>query len=173
VEEAVIRWGDPFPIVRTIWKANFATLLRPHLAARAETLDPGLVACAREGLDMPAQELMAAEAARHELYHRVQAFFARYDLLLTPAVAILPLENGRLHPADYPDHPWDWLRWAPFSFPFNLTHVPAASVPAGFSRDGLPVGLQIVGPRLHDRRVLEASAAFEAARPWAGRRPPV
>ena len=64
------------------------------------------------------------------------------------------------------------LGWIPFCFPFNLTGQPAASVPAGFTAAGLPVGLQIVGRRFADRTVLAASAAFEAAQPWAARRPP-
>jgi aspartyl-tRNA(Asn)/glutamyl-tRNA(Gln) amidotransferase subunit A len=65
------------------------------------------------------------------------------------------------------------LGWMPFCFPFNLTGQPAASVPVGFTSVGLPVGLQIVGRRHADHTVLAASAAFEAAQPWADRRPPV
>ena len=63
------------------------------------------------------------------------------------------------------------LGWMPFTFPFNMTGQPAASVPAGVTDDGLPVGLQIIGRRNADRTVLAASAAFEAACPWSGRRP--
>jgi aspartyl-tRNA(Asn)/glutamyl-tRNA(Gln) amidotransferase subunit A len=61
--------------------------------------------------------------------------------------------------------------WVPFTYPFNMTGQPAASVPAGFTRDGLPIGLQIVGRRFDDAGVLRAAAAFERARPWADRRP--
>ena len=63
--------------------------------------------------------------------------------------------------------------WTPFTWPFNLTGQPAASVPCGFTRDGLPIGLQIVGRRYADVTVLRACAAFERARPWADKRPPV
>jgi aspartyl-tRNA(Asn)/glutamyl-tRNA(Gln) amidotransferase subunit A len=63
--------------------------------------------------------------------------------------------------------------WASFSYPFNFTGQPAASLPAGLTSAGLPVGLQIVGRRCADLAVLQASAAFEAARPWVARRPPV
>jgi aspartyl-tRNA(Asn)/glutamyl-tRNA(Gln) amidotransferase subunit A len=63
--------------------------------------------------------------------------------------------------------------WTPFTFPFNLTGQPAASVPCGFTTRGLPIGLQIVGRRFDDVSVLRASAAFERARPWAAARPPI
>ncbi len=69
--------------------------------------------------------------------------------------------------------PWDWFPWAGFSYPFNFTGQPAATVPAGFTASGMPVGLQIVGRRLADLQVLQASAAFEQARPWAQKRPSV
>ncbi len=99
--------------------------------------------------------------------------FERFDLLLTPSVATLPFAAGALYPEDYPEHPWDWIRWAPYSYPFNLTHLPAASIPAGFSQSGLPVGLQIVARRFDELSVLQAAAAFEKARPWIDKRPPI
>jgi aspartyl-tRNA(Asn)/glutamyl-tRNA(Gln) amidotransferase subunit A len=74
-------------------------------------------------------------------------------------------------PEHWEQHPWDWIRWAGFSYPFNLTWVPAATCPCGFTPDGRPVGLQIVAGRHQDLRVLQASRAFEQARPWAGLRP--
>ena len=66
---------------------------------------------------------------------------------------------------------WDWLRWAGFSYPFNLTWLPAATCPCGFTSEGLPVGLQIVAGRFKDLLVLQASRAFERARPWADKHP--
>ena len=65
----------------------------------------------------------------------------------------------------------DWHDWSPFTYPFNLSHQPAATVPAGFSKEGLPIGLQIVGRRFADTTVLQAAAAYEKARPWAAHRP--
>ena len=85
------------------------------------------------------------------------------------SVAAFPAD--RLNPDDWPQHEWDWVQWAEFSYPFNFSNQPAASIPCGFTPDGLPVGLQIVGPRFEDLRVLQAAAAFEEARPWADKRP--
>src|SRR6185436_3720390 len=103
----------------------------------------------------------------------VRPLFETYSLLLTPSLSVAAFPVSRLNPAHWPQHAWDWIPWASFSYPFNFTGQPAASVPAGFTPAGLPVGLQIVGRRFADLTVLQASAAFEAARPWAQRRPPV
>ena len=99
-------------------------------------------------------------------------FLARFDLLITPtlAVAAFPLDAPPIR--EIAGQPVSPLGWTPFTFPFNLTGQPAASVPAGFTAAGLPVGLQIVGRRHADRTVLAASAAFEAEVPWRERRPP-
>jgi len=77
----------------------------------------------------------------------------------------------RLIPEHWEQHPWDWLRWSGFCYPFNLTGLPAASCPAGFDSRGLPIGMQIVGRRFADLEVLQAARAFEQARPWAQHRP--
>jgi Asp-tRNA(Asn)/Glu-tRNA(Gln) amidotransferase A subunit family amidase len=90
--------------------------------------------------------------------------------LNTASVAVTAFEVGRLNPAHSPPHAWDWFQWASFSDPFNCTGQPAASVPAGFTPAGMPVGVQIVGRCLADLAVLRASAAFEQARPWAALR---
>ncbi len=100
-------------------------------------------------------------------------WFGEWDLLLTPAVSVVAFPAERLQPEHWPQHPWDWLTWAEFSYPFNMSHNPAASVPAGFTAAGLPVGLQLVGRRLDDLGVLQAAAALEEARPWAQHRPPL
>ena len=107
-----------------------------------------------------------AMRARKLAYIELHRFMADWDLLLTPSVSVA----APVQPAHWPAHPWDWIRWAEFSYPFNMS-PPAASVPCGFTPDGLPVGLQIVGRRGADAEVLRAAATFERARPWAGRRP--
>ena len=73
---------------------------------------------------------------------------------------------GHQRPPHWDEHPWDWLVWAEFSYPFNLSHGPAASVPCGLTADGLPVGLQLAGPRLADDLVLRAAARFLEQQPF-------
>ena len=104
--------------------------------------------------------------------------FTRYDLLLTPSLAVPAFPCGQW-PEVVGGKRLDSLSikenagYYPFSYPFNMSQSPAASVPCGFSSDGLPVGLQVVGPWGGEVAVFRASAAFEEARPWADRRPPV
>jgi aspartyl-tRNA(Asn)/glutamyl-tRNA(Gln) amidotransferase subunit A len=99
--------------------------------------------------------------------------FDKYDLLLTPTIACPPFKVGLDNPTEIAGTPVEPYDWIPFTFPFNMTGHPGASVPCGFTSDNLPIGLQIVGRRLEDATVLRASAAFERLQPWAHRKPPV
>ena len=78
---------------------------------------------------------------------------------------------GLDNPTEIAGKPVEPYAWIPFTYPFNMTGQPASSVPCGFTKDGLPIGLQIVGRRFDDVTVLRASAAFERVRPWAQHRP--
>jgi aspartyl-tRNA(Asn)/glutamyl-tRNA(Gln) amidotransferase subunit A len=104
---------------------------------------------------------MSAIDRRAALGRATRAFHEKYDLLVTPTVAVAPFEAGRLSP----DGGDDWTAWTPFTYPFNLTGQPAATVPCGFVRGDRPVGLQIVGAMYQDHLVLRAAQAFESTRP--------
>ena len=101
--------------------------------------------------------------ARDALGLRMSEFHASWDLLVTPTLPLPAFEAGADVPAGSSDP--DWTSWTPFTFPFNLTQQPAGTVPCGFTSAGLPVGLQVVGPRYRDALVLRAMAAYEAAHP--------
>jgi aspartyl-tRNA(Asn)/glutamyl-tRNA(Gln) amidotransferase subunit A len=120
-----------------------------------------------------AEDLTSANVARKAVVNKMARLMARYDLLLTPtaSIAAFPVHmQGPDKIAGRYVRPESFLA---FTFPLNFTGQPAASVPAGFTRDGLPVGLQIIGRHLDDAMVLRASAAFEAAQPWAHLWPPL
>ena len=159
-------------IAKRNWQAIMSTIVFHRLGEHVEELDPALVACARGALEQTSGEFLFDKVKAFPIYQRLVAWFGEHDLLLTPSVACLPVKNGLVLPEDYPTHAWDWMEWAPFSSPFNLFHNPAASIPAGFSSSGLPIGLQIVGPRHADLQVLQASRAFEKAFTWQQHRPP-
>ncbi len=161
--------GHPHETFRVLWYAGAAAALRSISAERREDMDPGLVEVATEGARYGALDLIAAEGARAALALRMAQFHERYDLLITPTLPLTAFAAGEEVPPG--SGMARWPEWTPFSYPFNITGQPAASVPCGFTEDGLPVGLQIVGPRYQDRLVLRAAAAFERAFPTFDRRP--
>jgi aspartyl-tRNA(Asn)/glutamyl-tRNA(Gln) amidotransferase subunit A len=129
-------------------------------------MDRDFLALAERGRAIPAAHYIAAYSARTALHVSMLGFHDRYDLLLSPTMPVTALEVGRVTPADgtFGD---DWLNWSPYTYPFNLTQQPAASVPVGLSSKGLPIGLQIVGPRGADALVLRAARALERALPFS------
>jgi amidase len=111
---------------------------------------------------------------RSVLWHRVRDFMATRDLLVLPTVAVPPFPVEEAYPTEINGKPLDnYTQWFNLTYAITLTGLPAISVPCGFTRGGLPVGLQIVGRRRQEAAVLRAAAAFEAAAPWAMRVPPV
>jgi aspartyl-tRNA(Asn)/glutamyl-tRNA(Gln) amidotransferase subunit A len=156
--------GDPIAAWDTLWWTSAALNLRPHGDKVRVACDTDLVAGAAQGNAISAIDYVNAQLKRAEVSNALARFFERCDLLLTPSMPLPAFEAGRLVP---PGGEWGerWTDWAPFSYPFNLTQQPAASIPCGQTSDGLPIGLQIVGAIGADDLVLRASRAFEAARP--------
>jgi aspartyl-tRNA(Asn)/glutamyl-tRNA(Gln) amidotransferase subunit A len=173
VEEVNPGWEDPASMVHCLFAVGFAAMLGHLLDEWQDRMDPGLVALTRHGLGFSGADYVRAQGERLAFHDRMTALFERYDLLLTPALSVAAFDATRLIPAHWEQHPWDWLRWAGFSYPFNLTGFPAATCPCGLTPGGLPVGLQIAAGRFRDLRVLQASRAFEQARPWAHLIPPL
>jgi len=171
----VIETTSPFGNIMDANRAIVAmetdlTGLRRLAAGREHELSPGL-----RGLlarDFTAEQFTDAITARKGAVNAMARFMARYDLILTPTAPLAAFAIDRDGPGAIAGTAVADDAWSPCLYPANLTGQPAISVPAGFTRAGLPVGLQIIGQRLADRLVLEAAAAFEAARPWADRRPP-
>ena len=186
-ERAVRRWKefgcrveqvDPgFPDMREAWEVIFCgglgARLAPSFPERRADLDPGLIRIIEESQKWPAAKYVQAWFDRLDFWERVRKFFAGYDLLLTPTMPCPPFKVGLEGPGSIAGKPVSTYEWIPFTFPFNLTGQPACTVPCGFTKSGLPIGLQIVGRRFDDATVLRAAARFEAAQPWVGTRPPV
>ena len=173
VEEVTPAFADTREIIRCMWNVHEAGNYGEYLAEFRDRMDPGLVAAIEDGLRYSGAEYVAMRARKLAYWDSVRPLFEKYDLLLSPTVSVAAFDVGRLNPKGWPDHPWDWFDWASFSYPFNFTGQPASTVPAGFTPGGMPVGLQIVGRPWADLTVLQASRAFEQARPWASKRPPV
>ena len=122
---------------------------------------------------MTDEQITDAVVARKRITNQSWRFMRKYDLLLTPTIAVPPFPQGIQGPETIEGKQAGPFQWIAFTYQFNMTGQPAASVPAGFTKDGLPVGLQIVGRHLDDATVLRAAAAYEAAAPWKDKWPPV
>ena len=166
VEEAHPGFDDPYPAFwGLVARESDLKGLRAMVETHGAKMTPHLVEFITR--DWTAEEFTDANIRRKEVTNKMWRFMRRYDLLLTPTLALPPfaLNVQGLEMIDgQMVAPFKWLA---FTFPFNMTGQPAASVPAGMTQDGLPVGMQIVGRHLDDAGVLRAAAAFEAARPWA------
>ncbi|PYM24984.1 MAG: amidase [Candidatus Rokuibacteriota bacterium] len=172
VEEVQPSWPSPREAWYEIFCGGIAARLAPYVERRAE-IDAGLLRIIETALRNPPTKYVQAWFDRLAWWQHLRAFFDKYDLLLTPTTACPPFAVGLDNPTEIAGRPAGAYAWIPFTYPFNLTGQPAASVPAGFTANGLPVGLQIVGRRFADAAVLRASAAFERLRPWAQQRPPI
>jgi aspartyl-tRNA(Asn)/glutamyl-tRNA(Gln) amidotransferase subunit A len=169
VEEVGAIFPSPRDALFTLWAAGLAKLLAGFPDRRSEPIDPGLIATAAAGERISAVDYLAADLVRTTLGRQMAEFHRNYDLLLTPTMPIPALPVGQ--DLNDPATERHWIDWSPFSYPFNMTRQPAASISCGITKAGLPIGLQILGPLYADDRVLRAARAFETTQPV--RRPPV
>jgi aspartyl-tRNA(Asn)/glutamyl-tRNA(Gln) amidotransferase subunit A len=174
VEAADPGFESPWESLSILMVMNFALRFRGFLPEWGSRMDPDLVTLIRNVERLGPTDFGEALAKRFALWDTIRKFFDRFDLLVTPTVPISAFEVGRLNPEGMSVPAGSLMPladYSPFTYPWNITGQPAASVPCGFTREGLPVGLQIVGRRFADATVLKAAAAFEEARPWKEKRP--
>ncbi len=155
---------EPRAAFDVMWGANLAGALGAIPEAMHAEMDPGYVAAAIAGRRYSAEDLQVSFMRRAALARHMNAFYREWDLLITPTLALAAVPAGMDFPPDRGMS--SWFDWNPFTYPFNFTQAPAASVPCGFTPSGMPVGMQITGPRFADHRVLRASRAYESLHPF-------
>jgi len=162
VEEADPPLDEAFEVIQALWWPGVTAIVDAIAPAERALMDPGLLAGAERGRHATVSDYLAAYTKRNTLYAAMVEFHRRYDLLITPTMPITALKVGEIKPeqAGYDDN---WINWSPYSYPFNLTQQPAASVPSGLAAGGLPMGVQIVGPPRGDHLVLRAAQMLETA----------
>ena len=163
VEQVDPGFEDPLEITTGLWFAGSWTLWNTLSREQQAVTDPDFAAQARLGERLSVLELQRLQLRRGALGSHMRQFMQRFDLLVTPSVAV-PAFEARPAGHQAMTHA-SMLGWTPFSYPFNLTQQPAITVPCGLSTEGLPIGLQFVGPMFDDERVLRAARAFESACP--------
>ena len=153
---------DPAEIFRTLWWSGARAALGALPPEKLSLLEPALADVVEQSRSITFEQIQQANIQRGALGAQMKKFMLKFDALITPTMPITAFEAGKLQPAD-PDNRGKWVNWTPFTYPFNLTQQPAVSIPCGFSKAGLPIGLQIVGRMFEDARVLRIAAAYEAA----------
>ncbi|WP_245905889.1 amidase [Mycolicibacterium palauense] len=172
VEEVDPGFADPVEAFHVLWFAGEAKVLQGLLnGENEERVDAGLRRTAALGETYSASDYLDATAERMRLGQLMGRFHRNYDVLVTPALPLTAFPVGR----DVPDGSAspDWTSWTPYTYPFNLTQQPALSVPCGFSTAGLPIGLQMVGPRHSDALLLRVGQAYQDATEWHRAVPPL
>ncbi|MFD2470019.1 amidase [Amycolatopsis silviterrae] len=164
IREADPDFPDPASAFDVLWSAGVAQIVRRYGGEAA--LDPGLQTLIERGAQRSAADYLDAQTELAALGVAMGEFHTRFDLLLTPTVPIEPFAAGHDVPPD--SGMTDWPQWTPFTYPFNMSRQPALSVPIGLTSRGLPVGIQIVGPRHADSLVLAVGALIEQVRPALG-----
>jgi aspartyl-tRNA(Asn)/glutamyl-tRNA(Gln) amidotransferase subunit A len=155
-------FADPATTFRTLWWSGARAALGHLPPEKLALLEPALADVIEQSKAIGVDDMLEAAKQRGALGAQMRVFMQPYDALLTPMMPIAAFEAGKLQPAD-PDNMGKWVNWTPFSYPFNLTQQPAASVPCGFTKAGLPVGLQVVGRMFEDHKVLRICATYEQA----------
>jgi len=173
VEVATPTINSPESAFSTIVSARMAAVFGDKMAEWEEQMAPALARFIQRSSGISATQYIEACFEQRRFWQAIRPFFEEYDLLLTPTAAVPPFEHGILGPREIDGRKVAPLEWMAFTYPFNLTGQPAASVPCGWTDDGLPIGLQIIGRRFDDATVLKAAYAFEQTSPWTDKRPPL
>jgi aspartyl-tRNA(Asn)/glutamyl-tRNA(Gln) amidotransferase subunit A len=154
---------DCGPLFAAHWFPGAASVVRNTHPRKRALMDKGLLEVARQGEKYTMAQYFAAMQQRGALGLHMNRFHETYDLLVTPTLPLPAFATGKETSNLLREK--RWTDWTPFSYPFNLTQQPAATIPCGLTKKGLPVGLHIVGPRYADALVLRAARAFESAHP--------
>ncbi len=163
-------FADPAEMFRVLWWNGAHAALGALPPEKLALLEPALADVVEQSRSISVEQLNEANKQRGALGSQMRQFMEPYDALLTPMLPIPAFEAGKLQPND-PDNHGKWVNWTPFSYPFNLTQQPAASVPCGFTKAGLPVGLQVVGRMFEDTRVMRICAAYERVTDFSNKHP--
>ena len=164
VEELTLNLADPINIMQPLWAVALALAIEPMSPEQRELLDQPMLALAEPGFSLSALEYRQLERARETFARRMNLLHDDYDLLITPQLPIAAFEAGHNVPPD--SGMQHWWQWSPFTYPFNLSQQPAATVPCGFTASGRPVAMQIVAAKFADALVLRAARAFERIQPF-------
>jgi Asp-tRNA(Asn)/Glu-tRNA(Gln) amidotransferase A subunit family amidase len=171
VEQTKFKIKNPERCFLSIYGITVYYDVMKTLEKNPDLLDPELVKAAKVGEGMKGIDVARAMSQRKEYFDQFYQYFRDYDILITPTTNLPAFELGQIYPSMIAGKMVSPTAWMPFTAIFNLTGLPAASIPCGWSKDGLPIGMQIVGRKFEDLTVLQVSKAFEEIAPWQDKKP--
>jgi len=155
----------------TLWSYGIGYFVKPIIEEFESILDPGLVQLAKFGFTLTPENIYTAEIQREVIYDNICKHFKEFDILITPTMACPAFELGISSPTEIEGKKVSVGAWSPYTHPFNMSGHPAASIPCGWTSEGLPIGMQIIGQRFDEVSVLQVSKAFEEIAPWQDKKP--
>lgn len=161
---------DPVDMWTAEFYAGVGTKLRQVVLDEPDMLDPAVLEVLRQALAQDMGDYYRKVFERYAFRERMRAFFDQFDLLISPTLPVAGFDVGLDVPPGYEDR--NIVSWATFTYPFNLTGQPAASMPVGMTRDGLPVGLQLVAPSYDEASIFALASGYQRAAAWADGRQP-
>lgn len=171
VEDAKLKQRSPENDYMVLITSGLAHEYRSKLKAWRDQMDPSFVKFVEAGERWSCMDAKTALLKRKEMFEYFAKLFETYDLLVTPTSAIPAFDLGVMNPSTVGTKSASPLTWVGFTYPFNMTGLPAASIPCGWTKSGLPIGMQLIGKRLDELTVLQASKAFQEIAPWQDKRP--
>ena len=171
VEEAKIKLRNPEMEYTTLLTTGLAYDLKSKLEKERDNITPTLVKIVEAGLKYTAMDMHAADSMRMKMYEAFNNYFQDYNILITPTTAIPAFELDVMNPTKIGNKVASPLTWVSLTYPFNMTGLPAASIPCGWTKEGLPTGMQIIGKRFDELTVLQVAKAFQEISPWQERKP--
>ena len=163
--------GDPIDMWMSEFYAGVGTRLKTMFAGQTERLDPAVAEMLSGALDRTLEEYWTQVFNRYRFREEMRQFMEKYDLLVSPVLPVPAFDVGLNVPPQMPGA--NVISWVRYTYPFNLTGQPGASLPVGFTGEGLPVGLQLISKAIRETDIFRLAAAFEAARPWIDKKPPM
>ena len=171
VEEVKLKLKKPEVAFNISFTSGYGYDFKSKLKEWRDKMEPDLVKMVEGGLSYSGNDIMRTLDQRYKLYLVFYKYFKNYDILITPTAAVTAFELGIMGPTQINGKNVSPAGWIPFTYPFNLTGHPAASIPSGWSSEELPIGMQIVANRFNELLILQVSKAFEEIAPWQEKRP--
>ncbi|MFX1294660.1 MAG: amidase [Promethearchaeota archaeon] len=171
VEQVKIKLRNPENAYIALYGSGLAYDYKNKINKWRDIITPTLVKTIEGGLKYKATDLESATLTRKKLFVIFSEYFKEYDILITPTSGVPAFNLGIMFPNRIANKPASPLTWLSYTYPFNMTRIPAASIPCGWTKDGLPIGMQIVGRKYDELTVFQVSKAFQDIAPWQNKKP--